>query len=181
MKRLILLALILCVSVSALFAVNNFLTVSASPYASQSYSSSLETKYTSDYGFGFKAGYRYFAGSFLLGADVSYQNYRYTVNGNQVKVGGVQILAKVGGKLIVTNGIDLNADFGVGMNIAISRLSTNCNPMLGANASLSFHVAGNVAITVGADVYVEWAKARDSEFKSVQWSIVPSLGVEIEL
>ena len=181
MKRLILLALILCVSVSALFAVNNFLTVSASPYAVQYYSSSLETKYTSDYGFGFKAGYRHFVGVFLIGADVSYQNYMYMVNGHSARLGGVQILAKVGGKAVVSSKVDLNADFGVGMNIAISRLSTNCNPMLGANASISLNVAGNVAITGGADAYVEWAKAKDSEFRSVQWSIVPSLGVEIEL
>ena len=181
MKKLVLFALILCVSVSAVFAVNNFVNVSASPFAFQTYSSFAGTELISDYGFGFKAGYRHFVGKFLVGVDMSYQNYRYRVNSNPVILGGVQILAKVGGKLAFSEKVDLNVDFGAGVNIGISRLSTNYNPMIGANISLSFNTGRNLSVTAGVDYYLEWAKAKDSEFRSTQWSTVPSIGLEIEL
>lgn len=181
MKKLIVFALILCVSVSAVFAINNFLTVSVSPYAAQFYSSFAETKRVSDYGFGFKIGYRHFVGSFLVGADVSYQNYRYIVNDNPAILRSAQLLAKLGGKIIISEKVDLNADIGAGVNIGVSRLSTNYNPMIGANVSMSFNTGKNVSVTAGSDFYVEWSKAKDSEFKSVQWSIVPAIGLEIEL
>jgi len=180
MKKIILFALILCVSVAALCASNNIWTFAASPFAAQFYSSSLGSSRTSDSGYGFKVGYRYHLGSFLLGADASYHNYEYIVNGNPVRLGSLQLLAKVGGKVSFER-MDLNADIGVGANVGISRLSTNYNLMVGGNVSASFFVSQNVALTGGADAYVEWSKAEDSEFKSVLWSIVPSIGLEIEL
>jgi len=53
--------------------------------------------------------------------------------------------------------------------------------MVGGNVSASYFFSQNVALTGGADAYLEWTKSKDSEFRSILWSIVPSLGVEIEL
>jgi len=180
MKKIILFALILCVCVSALCAANNIWTFAAAPFAAQFYSSSLDTYRTSNSGFGLKVGYRHYLGSFLLGADVSYQNYKYIVNKNPVRLASLQILAKVGGKVSIER-MDLNADIGVGASVGISRNSTNYNLMVGGNVSASYFFSQNVALTGGADAYLEWTKSNDSEFRSILWSIVPSLGVEIEL
>lgn len=180
MKKIILFALILCVSVSALCAANNIWTFTATPYAVQIYSSSLGTNRTSNSGFGFKVGYRHHVGVLLLGADASYHLFEYKVNGNTVRLGSLQMLAKIGGKVSFDR-LDLNADIGAGANVGISRLSTTYNLIAGANASASFAVSQNVALTGGVDAYFEWTKAEDSEFRSVQWSVVPAFGIEVEL
>lgn len=90
------------------------------------------------------------------------------------------MLAKIGGKVSFDR-LDLNADIGAGANVGISRLSTTYNLIAGANASASFAVSQNVALTGGVDAYFEWTKAEDSEFRSVQWSVVPAFGIEVEL
>ena len=178
---LVTMLLILFVSVSSVFAINNVISVSASPYAIQSYSSSLETKATSNYGFGAKAGYRYHIGLFLLGADVSFQNYRYTINEKLVTLNNLRVLAKVGGKVALSEQLDLNGDIGAGINMGLSRVSTNFNFTFGASGSVSYYLNPKLALVGGADVYFEWPKAKNSEYKAFLLSIVSTIGVEMNL
>lgn len=181
-KKVILLVLIAVVAVSSLFAMNNVVFVTGSPYAKQYVNSSVNTNYNSKYGFGFKAGYRHFDSVFLWGADVAYQNYTYKNNGSDTKayIGNLMFLAKIGGKVILSEKADLNGDIGCGLEVDFSRVATNCNFVIAGSGSVSYYVTPKVAVVGGMDLSVTWAKSKDSVYKTTQWNLVPMLGAEID-
>lgn len=179
-KKVILLVLIAVVAVSSLFAMNNVVFVTGSPYAKQYVNSNVNTHNGSDYGFGFKAGYRHFDSVVLWGADVAYQNFKYYNKGSDAKayIGNLQLLAKIGGKVILSEKADLNGDIGCGIDIVFSRVATNCNFVLAGSGSVSYYVNPKVAVVAGMDVSVEWGK--DPEYKTAAWNLVPQIGAEID-
>jgi len=179
-KKILLLVLIMVMAVSSVFAVNNVVFVTGSPYAKQFVNSNLDTNNGSKYGFGFKAGYRHFDSVVLWGADVAYQNYTYYNKGSDAKayIGNLMALAKIGGKVIVSDTVDLNGDIGCGVDVCFSRVAVNCNFVLGGSGSFSFYVNPKVAVVAGMDVSVEWAK--DAQYKTATWNIVPQIGAEID-
>lgn len=179
-KKVILLVLIAVVAVSSLFAMNNVVFVTGSPYAKQYVNSSANTNYNSKYGFGFKAGYRHFDSVFLWGADVAYQNYTYKNNGSDTKayIGNLMFLAKLGGKVILSEKADLNGDIGCGIDVVFTRVATNCNFVLAGSGSVSYYVNPKLAMVGGMDLSVEWGK--DADYKSATWNLVPHLGAEID-
>lgn len=181
-KKVLLLVLVMVMAVSSLFAVNNVVFVTGSPYAKQFVNSNVDTSFNSKYGFGFKAGYRHFDNVFLWGADVAYQNYKYydKETDTNTYLGNLQILAKVGGKIILSEKADLNGDIGLGVNIARSRSATNCNLVIAGNGSVSFYVSKMIAIVGGVDLSVSWSKSKNSVYKTTEWNIVPMLGAEID-
>ena len=179
-KKFLLLALIMVMAVSSLFAASNVFFVTGSPYAKQFVKSNLNTNNTSDYGFGFKAGYRHFNSVVLWGLDVTYQNYNYYNSGSDTHayIGNIMFLAKVGGKVVLSEKIDLNGDIGCGIDLCVSRIATNCNFVLAGSGSFSFYANSKAAMVVGMDCSVEWAK--DSLYKTVTWNLVPYIGAEID-
>ena len=181
-KKVLLLALIMVMAVSSLFAVNNVVFVTGSPYAKQYVNSSVDTHYSSNYGFGFKAGYRHFDSVVLWGADIAYQNFKYTNKDTDATayLGNLQILAKVGGKAVLSETVDLNGDIGCGLDIDFSRVAVNCNFVIAGSGSLSVFVAPKVAVVGGLDVSVVWAKSQGSVYKTAQWNLVPHIGAEID-
>ncbi len=181
-KKIIIIMLISVVAVSFLFAEKkeNFVTVTGSPYGKQFITTSISGNYGSDYGFGFKAGYRYSLNMFLLGADISYQNYIYNFNNNRASLNNLQILAKIGGKIDLSDRISLNGDVGIGVDVGLSRVTTNfTNLLIGASGSVSFYFCEDVAVLSGLDFSIEWANSGKSEFKSTQFNLIPMLGIEV--
>lgn len=179
-KKVLLLALIMVMAVSSLFAVNNVVFVTGSPYAKQYVNSNLNTNSGSKYGFGFKAGYRHFDSVVLWGADVAYQNYTYYNKGSDTNayIGNLMFLAKIGGKAVITEKADLNGDIGCGVDVCFSRVATNCNFVLAGSGSVSFYVNPRFAVVTGMDLSVEWAK--DAVYKTATWNVVPHIGAEID-
>jgi len=179
-KKFLLLALIMIVAVSSLFAAKNVVFVTGSPIAKQYVKSNLNTNNDSDYGFGFKAGYRHFDNVVLWGFDVAYQNYDYfnKESDTHAYIGNLMVLAKIGGKVVLSEKIDLNGDIGCGIDVCFSRIATNCNFVLAGSGSFSFYSESNFALVLGMDCSVEWAK--DSLYKTVTWNLVPHIGAEID-
>jgi hypothetical protein len=178
-KKVILLVLITIVAVSSLFAMNNVVFVTGSPYAKQINVNNFKNV-GSNYGFGFKAGYRYFDSVFLWGFDVAYQNYKYNGAETSVHLGDLQILAKIGGKIAVSDKVDLNGDIGCGIEIGFSRKAVNYLFAVAGDASMSFYVTPKVAVVGGLDISVTWPKTSKTVYKSAEWNIVPVLGAEID-
>jgi len=181
-KKVILLVLIAVVAVSSLFAVNNVVFVTGSPYAKKFVNTSVNENYGSNYGFGFKAGYRRHVGVVLFGADIAYQNYKFknADTDTTAYLGDLQLLAKVGGKIVLSEKADLNGDIGCGLNIGFSRVATNYNFVIAGNGSVSYYVTPKVAVVGGLDLSVSWGKTADSVYKSTRWNLVPHLGAEID-
>ncbi len=181
-KKVLLLVLVMVMAVSSLFAVNNVVFVTGSPYAKKVVNTSVDTHYGSNYGFGFKAGYRRHVGIVLFGADVTYQNFKFknADTDTTAYLSDLQLLAKVGGKVILSEKADLNGDIGCGLNIGFSRVATNVNFVLAGSGSVSYYVTPKVAVVGGLDLSVSWGKTANSEFKSARWNLVPHLGAEID-
>jgi len=181
-KKVLLLVLIMVAAVPSLFAADNTVLVAGSPYAKQFVSTNVNTEYQSEYGFGAKLGYRYIDNGVFLGTDVGYQNFKYYNKGSETVayLQNLQFLVKMGGKVRVAERISFNLDIGGGLNVGISRGANNYyNPMVAAGGTISFRLGNNLAAVAGLDASLEWAKSKDSVYKSTQVNLVPHLGAEI--
>ena len=94
-KRILMVLMVLVLAISFIYAENNILFATVSPFALQSVDTSWETTHNSDYGWGVKAGYRRHVGPLLVGADLGYQGFIHSTVGRVLT--SVQLLAPVGG------------------------------------------------------------------------------------
>lgn len=179
MKKLIILLVVATVAVSSLFAVNNIINVSVSPWGTHLVSTDWGTSHSSDYGWGATVGYKRHVDKFLLGGEISYFGFKDTGATLPVTINMGRIMAKVGGKIVVSPKVDINIDFGAGFEIAKSN-TTSYLFVLGSNASTSLYVSSNVAITFGADFAFTWVRTKGTSYKASIWTINPALGVEID-
>lgn len=182
-RKFFLLVMVTLTAVSSLFASGDTVFITGSPYTKQFISSNVNTKYSSDYGFGAKAGYRYVDNGVYLGADVGYQQFKYYNKASETiaYLRNLQILVKMGGKFSISDKINFFIEFGGGLNTGLSRFATNfVNPMVAAGGLFSFRLASGLAAVAGVDVSLEWAKSKDLVYKTTQLNIVPLVGAEID-
>ena len=177
MKRIIILALVAILAVSAVFAGQHIVTASASPYAKQYVKSSWDTNYDSHYGWGGKVGYRYFTGPVLLGVDVVYEGYNYSEY--HKNLANWQFLAKVGAKAILLENMDLNADFGCGVEIDVTNV-INTHFVMAGNVGLTYFVTPMVGITLGTDLSITWPQTKNSTYQARVFNVFPTVGVELD-
>jgi len=181
-KKIFLLTLIAVMAVSSLFAAKNVVFLTGSPWAKQYINTSVGDYFRSDYGCGAKVGYRHHDGVGLLGVDVTYQNYSYYTQDTDTTayLGNLQLIGKLGGKLVLSQKVDFNLDGGFGINVGFSRVATNFNPMIAGSGSLSFYVNPSVAVVMGMDASLSWSESENSAFEAAVWNLVPHIGAEID-
>jgi hypothetical protein len=177
-KRILMILMVLVLASSFIYAENNVLFATVSPFALQKVETSWDTSYNSDYGWGARAGYRRFVGPLLIGADLGYQGFKQPTT--EYVLTSVQLLAKVGGKVVLADNCDLNAEIGGGVEMAVSRHVINFLPVVAGSVSLSSYVKPNMAMVVGADVSVSWPKTKDSSYKATVWQSDFNIGLEYD-
>lgn len=170
--------MLLVLAASFIYAENNVVFASVSPFALQTVKTDWDTSYTSDYGWNVKAGYRRFVGPFLLGADLAYQANFYSET--EYVLSNVQLLAKVGGKVVLSEQADLNGEIGAGVEMAVSRHVINFLPVVSGSCSISTYVKPDMAVVTGADLSLTWPQTKDSSYKALVWSFGVNVGLEFD-
>ena len=177
-KRILMVLMVLVLAISFIYAENNVLFATVSPFAMQNVETSWNSSFNSDYGWGAKAGYRRFVGPLLVGADLGYQGFIHSTVGRVLT--SVQLLAKVGGKVTLFENADLNAELGGGVDLAVSHSAVNILPAFAGSVSLSSYVKPNMAVVIGTDFSLTWPKTKDSSYKATVWNLGVNVGVEYD-
>jgi hypothetical protein len=176
-KKFLIMLMMLVLAASFVYAQNNILFASVSPFALQSVETSWNTEHNSDYGWGIKTGYRRFVGPLLLGADLAAQGYIHP--GTRVFT-NVQLLAKVGGKVVISDKTDLNGEIGAGVEVDISGNVVNFLPVVAGSTSVSYFVKPKLAVVSAIDMSLTWPKSKDSSYSAYVWNYGFSVGFEYD-
>ena len=179
MKKRILMVLMVCVlAASFIYADNTVVFATVSPFQLQKVDSNWGTSFTSRYGWGAKAGIRKFTGPVLLGLDLGYNGFIYSANDYALTT--MQLLAKVGGKAVLSDTADLNGDIGFGVEMDYYKNVFSFYPVVAGSISFSKYVKPDTAVVFGVDSSLTWPKSEDSSFKSYVWDFGFIVGVEFD-
>ncbi len=170
--------MLLILAASFVYAENNVLFATVSPFAMQNVETSWNSSFNSDYGWGAKAGYRRFVGPLLIGVDLGYQGFKQPTT--ELVLTSVQLLAKVGGKVTLFENAELNADIGGGIEMAVSSHVINFLPVFAGSVSLSSYLKPNMAFVFGSDFSLTWPKTKDSSYKATVLDFGVTLGLEYD-
>lgn len=177
MKRILFVLLLLMLCLSAVFAANNIVSVDIYPFSVQLIDNyGWGNKYSSSLGWGAKAGYRYHVDKYLLGCDLIYNGYTYKEYTHGA-IAEYKLVPKVGGKAVLSDELELNFDFGVGIEVDVSTV-VDPNPVVAGSVSMAIALGPGSAITAGFDAFYSFQKTADTSFQSRTWSISPSIGAE---
>ncbi len=179
-KKVLSVLLLALVVVSFLAASDNSVSLTGTPYGMQFVSTTINTNHRSNYGFGFKAGYTHSFGIFLVGADVSYRNYKYIKEHITAHLGNLQVLAKVGAGFKLSEKMAMSVNAGVGGEFDVSRLSSNINFVLEADLNLRYRISKAFSIVAGAEFTRSTAKSKDSVYQATVLNLNPVLGVQMD-
>jgi len=177
-KRILMVLMVLILAASFVYAENNVLFATVSPFAMQNVETSWDSSYYSDFGWGIRAGYRRFVGPLLIGVDLGYQGFKQPTT--EYVLTSVQLLAKVGGKVTLFENADINAELGGGVEMAVSRHIINILPVFAGNFSLSSYVKPNMAVVIGTDFSLTWPKTKNSTYKATVWNLGVNVGLEYD-
>jgi len=172
LKKRVLLTVLLVLALSCAFAGNSRIDVKASPYSFQYVKG--DKNYSSTYGFGFEAGYRYnIVKGLTVGGDVKYSNYKYSELSDRYNV--LSFLANAGWTQQLGDLWTLTAEFGLG----VQRRSVGSRSIAAFGMNLytgaGFAVSKNVSVTCGADFGLAFQK----NFKDLSVDVM--LGTAIKL
>ena len=176
-KTLFVLFMLLCLS--AIFAANNVVSFGVHPYSAQLVDNyGWGNKYYSSLGWGAKVGYRHHFGSYLLGCDLTYNGYTYKEYTHGA-IATYQLVPKVGGKIHLSDELEVNFDIGLGLEVDVST-SVDATPVLSGSAALAFYFGPAFALTAGMDMSLSYQESGKSSFLSRTWSVSPSVGAEYD-
>jgi len=179
MKKRILMVLMVCVlAASFIYAENNVVFASVSPFQSQKVDSNWYPSFTSKYGWGVRAGYRKFAGPLLLGTDLVYNGFTYS--NTDYALASVQLLVKFGGKVVLSDDADLNGEIGGGIEMDYFKKVISFYPVVSASISFSKYVKPDMAVIFGVDSSMTWPRSEDSSYKASVWNFGFNFGVEFD-
>lgn len=148
-KKPIILMILLVLTLSCVFAGNSSVTVKASPYSFQYVE--RNSGYSSKYGFGIEAGYRYTIWKSLsVGAELKYSNYSYRETNTAYHV--ISLLPNVGWTQDFDEKWSATGNLGAGIQARLvgdkKALFFAMNLYLGAG----YKVTEKITVTAGADL-----------------------------
>lgn len=177
-KRILMILMVLVLASSFIFAESNVLFATVIPYDIQGVSSSWKTNHVSDYGWGVRLGYRRFVGPILAGVDLAYKGFIQP--STEYVLTNAQVLAKFGGKVVLSDNCDLNGEIGGGVELAMSRHVVNFLPVVAGSVSLSSYVNSNLAMVFGADFSITWPTTKGSSYSATVWESGLNIGLEYD-
>lgn len=179
-RKLILLILLCMVSTGILFASNSSIHVGASPYSYQLIAMAGDSdSYSSYYGWGMDAGYRYNMKNLNVGLDVSYSRFKYEDLSEDYKV--LSILAKVGAKVNATESFFFDVNFGAGTDVRFLDDEAKANFAMALYTGCGYQFDEHLAVTGGVDLKFGPQSNEDSSLDSADFAIVTKLGVKVGL
>ena len=143
----------------------------ASPYSIQ-FVKIQDKTHTSQYSFGFKAGYRYPIDNFTFGADLSYQSYKYDKHLKRYTV--LSLKGRAAYMFNITDQISMDAGLGAGADLRMTDSGTLPNFSLGADLNVGYQITDNIRITAGTDFRL--GIQSGAEYKSLDFEIIPMIG-----
>ena len=149
-KKSFLLAIVLIVALSCVYAQSFNAEIKASPYSLQ-YIKGDNASFLSKYGFGFETGLRFnFNEVFSMGLNIKYSNYKYDESADNYHVLYV-LMPYIGCTQTINDKWTLTTDLGVGIHERM--LGDMKESFVGVNLYLGagYAISEKVSLTAGAD------------------------------
>lgn len=177
-KKLIVVLTVMLLALTCTFASHS-ISFQASPYAVQKISIRTSQEYVSEYGWGFKAGYRYsYAENAFVGTDFIFSDFTYNKEESRYIV--LSTLANYG-FVIPMNNFYMDLDMGAGVDLRIYDSVAKFYPAFGLSLGLGYKVSDRVELTAGTDLHVAWQTHNTEEFSSVDTGLLCRFGARVNL